>query len=270
MALVAYLDASGTAVDTPVLAVAGFVATEEQWDEFERAWAAALADEGVGEVHMKHLVHWRGEFEHWDRDEDRRARFVERLTGIMKAHTVRSFGASLAVEDFKAVNGAFQLSEKFGGPYAATAIMAFGSLLGWRDRERPGEVVDRFVVERGDAGQGEMYEVLRRIGRTHPSDPLRPVPPVTSLAKRWTEDGVTRYRFQFQACDFLAWEMAKAHRTALEAGVRIIRLRRSLAQLVTLGENALWGYARTEHLMGICRRFGIPPRNAQAPPAPTA
>jgi hypothetical protein len=262
VSLVVYLDASGTAADTPVLAVGGFVATEEQWGEFERAWVAALADEGVAEVHMKELAHWRGEFESWGRDEERRARFLARLTGIMNAHTERSVGVTLCVEEFRAVDADFQLSDRFGGPYAVTSLSVIGSLLAWRDREHPGAPL-RFVVERGDNDQGDLYAAMTRIMKRYKDDPLRPLPTVERLPKRWQEGGVTRYRLPFQACDFIAWELRKLSQTVLETGQRLQKPRKSLQQLVVMGKNKLWGYLRTEHLLNLCRTLRIPPRSIE-------
>jgi hypothetical protein len=48
-----YLDASGHPDDQPYIVVAGFVATNKQWQAFETDWNVALKEHGLGGVfHM--------------------------------------------------------------------------------------------------------------------------------------------------------------------------------------------------------------------------
>lgn len=49
----AYLDASGSVVDPKCrfFTVAGYVATEEQWDAFEEQWQNTLNDAGMPQLH---------------------------------------------------------------------------------------------------------------------------------------------------------------------------------------------------------------------------
>ena len=54
-AFIAYLDASGTDHDQPVLAVAGFVALAEQWVEFEPPWKRRLEKDGLEFFHMSEV-----------------------------------------------------------------------------------------------------------------------------------------------------------------------------------------------------------------------
>ena len=67
----AYFDGSGSAADTPVVAVAGFIATSVQWVEFERNWKDACSAFGVSALHMKDYAHSRREFESWKGDNTR-------------------------------------------------------------------------------------------------------------------------------------------------------------------------------------------------------
>jgi len=48
-----YFDESGSPDDTAALVVAGFLASVEQWIEFERNWKQALAAFAVSRLHMK-------------------------------------------------------------------------------------------------------------------------------------------------------------------------------------------------------------------------
>jgi len=55
MMLCAYFDDSGTHADSDVVVMGGLIGTVEQWDRFERAWAARLADPlpGCGKPPLK-------------------------------------------------------------------------------------------------------------------------------------------------------------------------------------------------------------------------
>jgi hypothetical protein len=73
----AYFDGSGSPDDTQVLAVAGFIASTEQWVEFERNWEEVLSRFDAPPLHMRHFAHSIKEFADWKGDEDRRRFFFE-------------------------------------------------------------------------------------------------------------------------------------------------------------------------------------------------
>src|SRR6266542_5982437 len=64
----AYMDESGTDSLGRVSAVAGYIATEDDWVKFSRQWAALLQEYSVSEFHMMFLDKLKGEFSGWDRD----------------------------------------------------------------------------------------------------------------------------------------------------------------------------------------------------------
>lgn len=66
--LCAYLDESGIDTESPVSAVGGYVATEEDWAKFSDRWRGMLSDFGVSELHMKYCEELRGEFSGWERE----------------------------------------------------------------------------------------------------------------------------------------------------------------------------------------------------------
>ena len=53
---------SGHPGDTPILTVAGFVATVEKWIHIEKRWKKVLDNYGVSELHMKHFSHSAKQF----------------------------------------------------------------------------------------------------------------------------------------------------------------------------------------------------------------
>src|ERR1044071_580362 len=90
----AYFDTGGTEndQDRTVLITFGVVATVEKWTRFDRRWKAALAREGVAELHMRLFAHSRGEFAAWKGDEERRKHFLATLTSEAKRGLNKAFG----------------------------------------------------------------------------------------------------------------------------------------------------------------------------------
>lgn len=135
--LSAYLDASGSVIDPKccVFTVAGYVGTDEQWEAFEDEWQHALDDVGVTHLHMKHFAHSRGEFLDWKGDEPRRARFLERLTGIIRSLELEDFSVALNMEHYRKVDKHFKMTESLGA-YAMIAAAAIGKIEAWHGRYR--------------------------------------------------------------------------------------------------------------------------------------
>src|SRR5262245_35687996 len=82
--LAAYFDENGTHADSRATAVGGFLATTNQWQKFEKAWAAALQRAGVGLYHATDLETFRGEFLGWD--PPKKIRLQTELISIIKRH----------------------------------------------------------------------------------------------------------------------------------------------------------------------------------------
>lgn len=74
MVMTAYLDESGThGPQSPLVTVAGFLATAEQWDNYERDMASLMSEYGVRKFHAKEFRGRKGDFKNWPRP--KRARF---------------------------------------------------------------------------------------------------------------------------------------------------------------------------------------------------
>src|SRR5215472_6623878 len=97
----AYLDDAGTHARSDVTVMGGLIGTVEQWEKFEAAWIARLADPlpGYGKpplrmFHLNHCVrHWpKSEFEHYSdtesaalRHDFRQIIIDAKLTGVAAA-----------------------------------------------------------------------------------------------------------------------------------------------------------------------------------------
>jgi hypothetical protein len=62
--LKAYLDGSGTA-NQQVVVVAGWGATEDEWDHWERQWSELLCELGLKRWHHTHFLSKHGEYADW-------------------------------------------------------------------------------------------------------------------------------------------------------------------------------------------------------------
>ena len=135
-AFTAYFDGSGSPSDTPVVTVAGFIATSGQWIEFERNWRDACSAFGVSALHMKDYAHSRGEFESWKGDNARRARFMERLVSVIRTRVRNSFASVVVVDDY------VQMSSQYRGllkPYTLAACTCIDKVKRWAVRQHVDE-----------------------------------------------------------------------------------------------------------------------------------
>lgn len=254
MAILNYFDASGDATH-PALGVGGFLARPDQWAAFNREWRAVLDAEGVRGLHMKHFAHSRGEFAGWKGDEPRRAAFLGRLTGVINDHTLKSVSVCLFNDHYNDFNKVFLLKETLGGPYAFTSLFAMNLSMVWRDQHQPGEAIS-FVFESGDHGQ---FELLDTLGRLKIADAFN----VTFMPKHLKREGETVHHYPFQACDFLAYEHAKASRSVLEQDaildtlVEEVRARKSFIQVAPTGRDFTRRYIDTGLMREFCLKLQV-------------
>jgi hypothetical protein len=79
--IVAYLDDSGTHLESSAIVVAGCVALTEHWDAFVPHWSSVLTDFGVSCHHNVDCVHRQGEYKGWS-DQKRIDYFVNLVDSI--------------------------------------------------------------------------------------------------------------------------------------------------------------------------------------------
>ncbi len=227
-AFTAYFDGSGSSNDpnTPVLAVAGFVATTEQWIHFERNWKEVCDHFGVSALHMRDFAHSKREFRDWSGDTKRRDRFMERLISVIRTRVRNSFASVVVLKDYA------EMSNSYRGfrmkPYVLTASTCVDKVKRWAKRNNIGDPID-YVFEDGDADQGAFAQQAKRYLNVSP----------IFRAKSETS--------AFQAADLLAYEYLKGNRKIYESGLGslyVSDLRRALQELQKIpnGEDADdWG-----------------------------
>ena len=208
MAFLAYIDASGSGIDPNirVISVGGFVAHEDVWAEFEGKWCAVLRQFGITALHMKDYAHSTGEFTAWRGDNDKRRAFMVEIAGVIRNTRVQAFGSSLPLGLYRLFNQRYCLEEKIGAPYTMAAWLAFASGTEWRDRHHINEPIV-FYVEKGDNQQSDFRRYLTE--RVIWEDDYI-AEPIFLPKKQRTSDGTIYHVVPFQACDFVAYEQAKA------------------------------------------------------------
>jgi hypothetical protein len=199
-------DASGDKKSS-VLIVAGFVSSENDWQDFSEAWSARLSKDGIEYFRAADAASYNGPFEHWqkrdDRDDIRKALFGD-LMDILKSHVYHRFGCAVINEHFdrmsEEIRGKFQLTS-----YTLASLSCEKQFRKWVLREFAGsdpKMPVRMVFEHGDEGFGDLSEWIEAFPGTIP---------VSREYKKdaVSVDGITRYGFiPLQAADWLAYELS--------------------------------------------------------------
>lgn len=102
----AYMDESGTHDQSEIIAVAGYLATYEQWTSFEKEWNLVMDHYAVKDFHMKNFEGRYDEFKwenywFWPWAEDTRKNFIERITTICQQHTIMGLGCAVVREQYE-------------------------------------------------------------------------------------------------------------------------------------------------------------------------
>src|SRR5262249_11484896 len=157
----AIFDGSGSPNDTIAVVVAGFVAPNDQWAEFERNWNDCLKDFGVSALHMREFAHSRGEFASWKGDEEKRRRFLGRLISIIRVRMWHSFAGAVIMGDYRKVDTKYCLSE-FSRPYALAACTCLAKLNNWCKKWIKPEDEIAIIFEDGDEDKGALMEAIKK------------------------------------------------------------------------------------------------------------
>jgi uncharacterized protein DUF3800 len=100
----AYLDASGTHQGSPVVAMAGFVATARAWAKIAKGWTSVLKSFGLPYFHMKEFASAIGpRFGRFSGDEHQQNLLIRPLAKLIRENVQVAFGGSIVVADIDAV-----------------------------------------------------------------------------------------------------------------------------------------------------------------------
>src|SRR5579872_1387810 len=114
MAMLGYFDESGThGVDSPVVIVAGFLATVEQWNAYERDLGTLLSEYRVEKFHAKDFRQTKGDFKGWAGA--KKAKFNSRFLQLADQHLACGISTVLPSDAYRRI-------------YRATDVLRAGRL----------------------------------------------------------------------------------------------------------------------------------------------
>jgi len=246
-----YNDAAG-GDDHGFIVVSGWVSSLTNWLSFLGGWRTVLAEYHVPYFHMKEFSQSKGPFASWKGNEEKRARFLSSLVGVIKSNV--EYGAS-SVVDYKLydnVNRRYYLREACGTPYAFAARSCMAHIQGYLREKHGGKLPDvRHVFEDGDKGKGELMRVVEKDGYAIPSF-------LPSRDRRAKDGSIVRGLVQLQAADFAAYEMRKAYTDDPNEEWMPWEHRKSLQALGTI--ECWWGHWTVKNMVDACKKANIRPR----------
>lgn len=148
----AHFDRSELGEPADVVAVSGYLSSEENWSVFEPAWQRTLNEFGVQTFHMTEFECRRGSFTDWE--QARRTELLGRLIDLIAKHTFVAIGAAMVVADYNAL--APEDRTRLGHPYVMCGLKAVADTIRWIDAriDRAAATGEWKVTERGKGRSG--------------------------------------------------------------------------------------------------------------------
>jgi len=193
--LYGFFDESGTHEKAKVLAVGGWVASVQEWDDFDHYWQAALKKHGVTTFHFTDCDNSHGEFQGWSGP--KKIALIKDLIRVMCHHDVHGFCAAITMPDYSSVvRGSGSVLEKKHSPY----VMCQSYLI-----EKICQQIDRpvlYVFEEQQEFQAHGASNFADIKSRFPE----------RVSKMAGIKYLPKTKFSgLQAADFLVYETAKSH-----------------------------------------------------------
>jgi hypothetical protein len=161
--LTAYFDESGTDGRSPIVAVGGYVSTQQLWGQFQREWKQFLTDEGIGVFHTTDLLSMRGEFTAkagWSTEWV--TRVMEKADSIIARHTLFGIVSYTHIEECEK---AFPLKDengtrkKYSAEYLFSGVQMVWGISQWA-RENGFTKPIKYVFEDGATGKGYLADAM--------------------------------------------------------------------------------------------------------------
>jgi hypothetical protein len=134
----AYFDRSELGKPAPVMAVSGYLSSDEEWAKFEPAWRQVLNHFEVEMFHMTEFECRLRPFESWTNET--RVNLLGQLLDLVSRHTMAGIGAGILMNDYAGLSGEDQ--KLLGHPYAMR-LKAVADTFRW---------IDDFITRRVAAG----------------------------------------------------------------------------------------------------------------------
>jgi hypothetical protein len=198
MPMVGYFDESGThGAEAPVMIVAGFIASVEQWAAYERDLAVLFAEYGVKKFHAKELRARKGDFKNWP--SGKVAKFNSRFLQMADDHLACGFSTVLPAESYRRIYRAGSIL-RTARPDTEYGLCVRAAL--WKSitvmQDRPADWPLNLVFERGTGHEADAVRVFGEV-----EDGL--LPEYTGLFGTMTFDG--KNALPLAIADSLAYAM---------------------------------------------------------------
>lgn len=164
MVMTAYFDESGTHGHSPIVIVAGFIASIEGWAGYERDFAALTAEFGVNKFHAKEFRGRKGDFKDWPTR--KRALFNSRFLRLADDHLSCGVAAVLPVADYQRIyqSADFPRRARPDTTYGMCVRTALAKCLIFA-RENKSEWPINVVMELGHSNVGDAIRVFDEVKR---------------------------------------------------------------------------------------------------------
>ena len=245
----AYNDESGHP-DQEAGVVAGLVASDKQWVEFERNWRDTLHLFGVSEFHAKEYFHSVGEFAQWadhrsnPETAETRQRFLRQLIAHIKLRCRLCYSHAVRMASYHKVDEVYFLRGM--RPYELCGRTAVKSVADWADRNLIPQNQIAYIFEDGAKHKGFLEKRILRDKKFE-------------LVFKTAAEAVP-----LQAADLLAYETLLGLRAIFERGVTDFEdLRYPLRRLDEIPHREEdWGLYEEHNLEDLCKKIGIPRRDS--------
>jgi hypothetical protein len=157
-------DASMEEPSKRFLVMAGFVSDAETWKEFDSAWRARLADDGIPYFHMNPFAMRQLHFRGWS--EDRRRELLGDLLGIISSNVYYKFGIVVEAEAMHDLRSIFK-DRNIAMLEVAGSMMTI-EVEQWRIRNNYRNPAEH-VFEDGDFGKGRLCNAVKAATGKTPS-----------------------------------------------------------------------------------------------------
>lgn len=225
--LTVYFDDSGTHPESDIAVAACYVASVEQWKEFERNWKEANEQFNFGVFRMADFVAKKAQFADesvWTAD--KRNALIKHLIAIIKTRARIGFCAALFKSDYDAAIPD-DLKARLGSHHYTFAVRQCLSMIHkWRMEYNISEPM-QYVFEDGTKGKGEIITTFDRVSEEPPvKDAFGLIPGGYSFIPKSISMP------HLQAADILAWEsLWHMKNTVVNSMSRATPKRRSFAAL---------------------------------------
>ena len=187
--------------------VCGWLASVEQWEQFEYGWKLFLAKHDVPYFHMREFAHSVGPFTKWKGKEGTRRTFMRGAAEIIVDTIQRGFLCCVSDEIFEEYDKAYELRSRFSSPYALAGRTCANLAVEWASSPTTfprGDI--EYVFEDGAIDKGGLMYAMEKIAPRLPAPVFKPGRDQAPTRKF---PAGRRGVVQLQAADYLAYEISK-------------------------------------------------------------